>query len=303
MIVCASRRTDIPAFHPEWMMNRLRAGYALVRNPVHRTTVHRVDLTPANVDCIVFMTKNPRPMIPFLDELNGMNIRYIFHVTVTPYDGDIEPGVPSKADIADSFRMLSDAIGRDRVVWRYDPVMFNDRITPEYHKRKFETLCRELSEHTGRCTFSFLEMYGKLSGESTLRAPLPSEKEEFGAAAGEIAERYGVALTHCCPDADLSRYGIRKRGCIDRETLLSLGIPFDDRPAGLRDRCMCVRNIDIGCYDTCVHDCVYCYANSKTADRKKEVYDPAGEMLGGTVGEGDSIVGLRSRNVLRLSDL
>ncbi|MDR3282566.1 MAG: DUF1848 domain-containing protein [Candidatus Methanoplasma sp.] len=306
MIICASRRTDVPAFHSEWMMNRLRAGYALVRNPVHRTTVHRVDLTPANVDCMIFMTKDPRPMMPFLDELDEMRLRYLFHVTVTPYGKDIEPGVPSKADVADAFRSLSERIGRKNVVWRYDPVMFNDKITPEYHGRKFETLCSELAEHTDRCAFSFLDMYGKLSGFSDrglLRASLRSEKEAFGEAVGETARRHGVALTHCCPDVDLSKYGIQKRGCIDRETMLSLGIPFDDRPAAIRDGCMCIRNIDVGCYDTCMHDCIYCYANSKTKDRKREVYDPAGELLCGTVGDKDSVTCLRSRTVMRLSDV
>lgn len=78
MIISASRRTDIPAFHSEWMMNRLRAGYALVRNPVSRTTVHRVDLTRGNVDCIVFMTKDPGPMVDNMREIARMGHTALF---------------------------------------------------------------------------------------------------------------------------------------------------------------------------------------------------------------------------------
>ena len=91
MIICASRRTDIPAFHSEWMMNRLRAGTVLVRNPMSRNLIHRVDLTRRNVDCILFMTKDPRPMVPHLREIGSMGHMYVFQVTMTPYGPSLEP--------------------------------------------------------------------------------------------------------------------------------------------------------------------------------------------------------------------
>ena len=101
MIICASRRTDIPAFHAEWMVNRLRAGYCLVRNPVYRQLVYRVDLTRRNVDAIVFISKDPRPMVPYLKEIGSMGHMYMFQITINPYGRDLEPGVPFKADVAD----------------------------------------------------------------------------------------------------------------------------------------------------------------------------------------------------------
>ena len=114
MIICASRRTDIPAFHSEWMMNRLRAGYVLVRNPVSRTTVHRVDLTRGNVDAILFITKDPGPMVPHLREIASMGHTALFQVTLTPYGRDLEPGVRFKADINDSCVEVSERIGRQQ---------------------------------------------------------------------------------------------------------------------------------------------------------------------------------------------
>jgi hypothetical protein len=306
MIICASRRTDIPAFHSEWMMNRLRAGYALVRNPVHRSTVYRVDLTPKNVDCIVFITKDPGPIITHLDEIDAMHLNYIFQITVTPYGKDVEPGVRSKADIADSFRQLSDRVGKKRTVWRYDPVIFNEKFDIGYHERKFETLCCEFQGYTGRCTFSFLDMYDKLEsslGPDVLRSATEEEVDSFGRMISKVSERYGIVPSYCCAKHDLSEYGIKPRGCIDRDMMMSLGMPFEEMSAPIRKGCKCVKNIDIGGYDTCDHDCIYCYANRNTAEsRKKKVYDPASEMLHGTVGPGDEIVELSARTALRLSD-
>ncbi|MBQ5397217.1 MAG: DUF1848 family protein, partial [Candidatus Methanomethylophilus sp.] len=123
MIISASRRTDIPAFHMEWMMNRLRAGYCLVRNPMVANVVYRIDLDPKNVDAIIFVTKNPAPVIPHLKEIASMGHLPLFQVTITPYGRDIEPEVPFKADVADAFKTISERIGADRMIWRYDPII------------------------------------------------------------------------------------------------------------------------------------------------------------------------------------
>ncbi|MCL1978580.1 MAG: DUF1848 domain-containing protein, partial [Methanomassiliicoccaceae archaeon] len=121
MIICASRRTDIPAFHAEWLMNRIRGGYALVRNPVARNVVYKVDMQPRNVDLLMLMTKDPRPMTPYISELKEMGMNIGFQITITPYGRDIEPRVPDKADAIEAFRTISGMIGKERTVWRYDP--------------------------------------------------------------------------------------------------------------------------------------------------------------------------------------
>lgn len=304
MLISASRRTDIPAFHMEWMMNRLRAGYCLVRNPMVKNLVYRINLSPKDVDALVFITKNPKPAIPYLKEIAAMGYLALFQVTITPYGKDLEPGVPFKADVADSFREISSRIGADRMIWRYDPVIFNDYIDLGYHRRKFELLCRELEGYTRRCTFSFLDMYGKLRGkEDLLRSITFSEMDSMAEMMVPIAKRYGMELSYCCAKHDLSEFGIEPRGCIDRRMMRALDIPFEEYDVPLREGCRCVKNIDIGSYDTCMHNCVYCYANRREGeDRYEKVYDPEGEMLYGSLMPEDKVILLKGREIPRLGD-
>lgn len=303
MIVSASRRTDIPAFHSEWFMNRLRAGYAMVRNPISRNVVHRVDLTRSNVDCIVFMTKNPMPMESRLREVSAMGHMYIFQVTLTPYGRGIEPNVPFKADVNDCCVRIADRIGRDRMVWRYDPVAYGPGISLDYHKRKFTMLCGEVSQWTDRCIFSFLDLYGKLGSEFPLHPPSRSESLEFMRMVVEVAEDHGLMISHCCGDS-LGVDGISGRACFDRETFRSLNIPYELADNHLREGCSCVRSIDVGDYDTCFHDCIYCYANRpRNGARMSRVYNPQSEMLYGTVSETDLVIDIKGRNACRIDDL
>ena len=303
MIISASRRTDIPAFHMEWMMNRLRAGYCLVRNPMVANVVYRIDLDPKNVDAIIFVTKNPAPVIPHLKEIASMGHLALFQVTITPYGRDIEPEVPFKADVADAFKTISERVGADRMIWRYDPIILNDRMGVDYHRRKFELLCRELEGYTHRCTFSFLEMYGKLHNRPELRSVTFAEMDAMVEMMVPIAERYGMKLSYCCAKHDLSRFGIEPRGCIDRQMMRTLDIPFEEMDTPLRVGCRCVKNIDIGSYDTCLHNCIYCYANGRSREqRRMKDYDPEGEMLYGTLSPEDTVVPLKGRDVPKLEE-
>ena len=306
MIICASRRTDIPAFHSEWMMNRLRAGYVLVRNPVSRTTVHRIDLTRRNVDCIIFMSKDPRPMVPHLREIAGMGHMTLFHITLTPYGRDIEPGVPFKADVSDACEEIAGRICRDRMVWRYDPVILNRGISLEYHRRKFEMMCREASRWTDRCVFSFVDVYGKLirlEESGTIRRVLPAEQDAFVRMASEVARDHGITLSHCCGDRDFSGFGVERRACFDTGTMRSLDIPYETQSSPLREGCTCVKSIDIGEYDTCGHGCVYCYAGHRDADpSRRRLYSDDTELLWGAVMPRDTVTDLPGRDATRLSD-
>lgn len=302
MIVSASRRTDIPAFHSEWFINRLRAGYAMVRNPVSRNVVHRVDLSRSNVDCIVFLTKNPMPMENRLGEVSRMGHMYLFQVTLTPYGRDIEPNVPFKADVNDCCVRIADRIGRDRMAWRYDPVAYRPGMSLEYHRRKFTMLCGEASKWTDRCIFSFLDPYGKLGSDFPLRLPSRAEGMEFVRMAARVADDHGIVLSHCCGDA-FGIEGVSGRACLDRETFRSLNIPYELSDNPLRDGCRCVRSIDIGDYDTCLHDCTYCYANrAHRGSRMARVYNPHSEMLYGTVSEDDVVVDVGGRDAYRIDD-
>lgn len=306
MIICASRRTDIPAFHAEWLMNRIRGGYALVRNPVARNVVYKVDMQPRNVDLLMLMTKDPRPMTPYISELKEMGMNIGFQITITPYGRDIEPRVPDKADAIEAFRTISGMIGKERTVWRYDPVILNGRMDIEYHRKEFSTLCAELSEHAGRCIFSFVELHkklGRLREDGTLRGISEEEARRIGMAFSETARDNGIELDLCCSGYDLSEYGISARACVGKEQMRSWGVPFEEVQTPIRERCTCVKNIDIGEYDTCDHDCIYCYANRSTDGiRKQKRYDPEGEMLSGRLRESDVVIELASRKNTKITD-
>ena len=158
MIISVSRRTDIPSYYSEWLFNRLNAGYAYVRNPMNPHRISEVSLSPDVVDGIVFWTKNPTPMLNRLHELQDYT--YYFQFTLTPYGADVEKNIPSKNDIViPTFQKLSSMIGKERVVWRYDPILLNDKYTMQYHMKYFRVLCDKLADHTEKCTISFLDLY------------------------------------------------------------------------------------------------------------------------------------------------
>ena len=158
MIISASRRTDVPMYYADWLFNRIRAGYAYVRNPVNPRQVSRVSLEPEAVDGIVFWTKNPAPMLDRLDALK--EYMYYFQFTLTSYGQDVERHIPHKGKgVIPAFQRLSDSIGPQRVIWRYDPIFLSPVYPLEYHIRWFEILARKLVPYTRKCIVSFLDFY------------------------------------------------------------------------------------------------------------------------------------------------
>lgn len=301
-----SRRTDVPAFHFDWFMNRVRAGYALVRNPVCRTVVHRVPLTPRDVDMFVFISKDPRPALPHLRELKDMGYEMSFQVTVNPYGRDLEPNVPDCGAVARAVRDISGILGRERVLWRYDPVVFSDMYDIGYHRESFERIAAMLDGYTDRCISTFLDVYDKhapLFGSGRLREVTEEERSAFLRMAVPAAEEHGMEMSTCCTETDYSAYGAVSRPCVDPKDLRAWGIPYEPQTNPVRTGCRCVRSVDIGAYDTCRHDCLYCYANRADGGRRSgRTYDPDSEMLMGSVGPEDVITDVRGRTSARLSD-
>lgn len=302
MIISASRRTDIPAFHSEWMMNRLREGRLMVRNPGFRGVVYDVDVSPGNVDAIFFLTKDPSPMVRMVDEIAEMGHMPFFQVTMTGNGKAIEPGVPDVKRVADAFRRISGSIGADRMVWRYDPVLLSGSVSPEDHAERFSEICSLLEGCTGRCIFGFFEPHAKLGekiASGLLREASAQEKKEVAAALLPIARSAGMELTSCCSGPVLEGTGVRDTGCIDESTVRRFNIPFTKYTVPQREGCTCVKTLDVGTYGTCFHDCVYCYANPASPGRRRS--DPGSIMLGDSVTEGDEIIRLGKRQK-RLSD-
>ena len=119
VIISASRSTDIPAFFAKWFINRLEAGYCVWYNPFNQKPSY---ISFAQCKVVVFWTKNPKPLIPLLYELDERGIRYYFQFTLNDYEKEgFEPNVPSVAQRIETFKELSKLIGKERVIWRFDP--------------------------------------------------------------------------------------------------------------------------------------------------------------------------------------
>jgi hypothetical protein len=297
MIVSASRRSDIPAFYGEWLLNRLRAGEVLVRNPMQSKQVSRILLTPQTVDALVFWTKNPENFLPHLTEIDALGYTYYFLFTLTPYDAMLEPGVPEKGKIVEVFRRLSHLIGPERVVWRYDPVVLTDRVTPAWHVHAFSRLAGELSGYTERCIISFLDDYRKIRSRMRHICYALPDKALMGELAGyfaDAADKQGIALFTCSHDIDLSCHGILHSRCIDADLVEHISgrrLLRIKKASSQRHACGCVESRDIGSYNTCNHGCLYCYAVSSQAKAcaARQAHDPLSPMLCDTL-NGDEVI-------------
>lgn len=295
MIISASRRTDIPSYYSEWFLNRIKEGYVLVRNPMSKHQISRVNLSPNMVDGIVFWTKNPTPMLKSIHKLK--DYPFYFQFTITPYGKDIEPSLPSKKEtIIPTFKYLSDMIGPQRMVWRYDPILINKKYSIEYHTDTFEKMAKLLHKYTRKCTVSFIDDYKNIR-KSTKTLKMfdidDLKKRIIARNISEIAHAYNLTIDTCAEEIDLNEYGIKHAKCIDplifeeiKGKPLKIGKDKNQRPA-----CGCASSIDIGMYNTCSNGCVYCYANfsSNIVKKNRSIYNPKSPLLCGELSNEDII--------------
>ena len=305
MIISASRRTDIPTYYSEWFFNRLREGYVLVRNPMNARHISRISLSPEAVDGIVFWTKNPVPMLSRLGELEPYP--YYFQFTLTAYGRDVEPNLPGKNGVLiPAFQELSRMAGRERVVWRYDPIFLSDRYTVEYHCRYFRVLAAKLGEYTEKCTVSFLDFYRSTARNMRslhIREMTAAQQREMMERFSEIAGEYGLYIDTCSEAISLEDLGISHASCVDRERLERIGgyRLKVGRDRNQRKECGCAASVDIGAYDTCRNGCLYCYATDSPprAAERVRAHRPDSPILFGTVGPEDVI---REREAVSLRE-
>ena len=292
MIINTGQRTDIPAFYADWFVNRLKAGFVLVRNPYNPRSVTRYRLSPEVVDLIGFCTKNPAPMLPHLDLLRPYG--QYWYVTITPYGKEIEPGVPDKREVLDSFRRLSDTVGPDRMGWRYDPVFISGEYPAERHIRAFEYMAQTLSGYTRTAVISFVDLYEKTKRNFPEVRPVTAEQRlQLGKAFVEIAGQYGMTVRPCGEGDELARFGADCSGCMtvamyEQALGRRLKVP---KTAPARKECACYLGGDIGAYNTCGHLCRYCYANYDAATVRKNLaaHDPESPLLIGRLEPGDQV--------------
>lgn len=246
-------------------MERLKTGVVYVQNPFNQKTVYKVDLNPKVIDFIVFWTKDPEPMLSNLDKIEKLGYHhYYFLFTLNQYKA-LELNVPSLKTRIETFKRLSDRIGADKVIWRYDPVILSDEYSESFHTDKFQKLASELSDYTKSCKTSFLTHYKKIANrlKEMHVEPVDSKtKKRLLLELQQIAKSKDIILELCSEHIE----GIQdlNSGCINKdliEKILSSKLNLA-RDKNQRNNCQCISSIDIGAYNTCNHQCLYCYANS-----------------------------------------
>jgi len=275
-------------------MNRVREGYLYVRNPFNARQFTRVELSPRNVDAIVFWTKNPAPMMRCLDELDERGYRYYFQFTLTGYPPIIEPFVPPVNSLISSFRELSGRVGPDRVVWRFDPVLVSDITGEDTILETFGHIADQIDGCARRVVISFAHFYRSIAHRLSLLEKAARMRfydvtgdeptmRRIAASMAEIAHSHAMEITSCAVKHDLTGEGIAHGKCIDDvliKRVFGITVPVGKDPYQ-RAECGCIRSQDIGQYNTCVHDCIYCYANSnkRQAHLQKLAHDPESPFL------------------------
>jgi hypothetical protein len=294
MIISASRRTDIPALYAEWFMHRIRAGWCLVPNPFNPQQVSHISLKPEDVDVIVFWTRHPHPLLPHLDELDRRGYRYYFQYTLMDNPRLIDPGTPPLDTAVKTFQALADRIGSQRVIWRYDPIVFSQLTGVSFHQRTFEHIAGALQSRTHQCVISLTDVYRKAGirlrrlaaqgVEMVDYTSLPTQRfDELMHALARAARENGMEIVSCAEPADMQAYGIRPGKCVDDDYIrqvFGIEVTHQKDPAQ-RQACGCVVSKDIGMYDSCTLGCVYCYATSsfERARANRARHDPSSPSL------------------------
>ena len=293
-IISASRATDIPAFYAEWFIERLKQGYVKWKNPFNGVPLY---VSFEQTRLIVFWSKNPKPMLQHLNYLDERNINYYFQYTLNDYDNEgIEKGVPKVEARIDTFQQLADCIGKEKVIWRFDPLILTDTVGVDELLRKVENIGNQLQGYTDKFIFSFADIRQYKKVQTNLDKSTTNYCEfddaQMHIIAGELQklnQKWNYEIGTCAEPIPFEQYGIIHNKCIDDDLIIRLFpndkqlmdflgvkiVPPDmfnpvtsiektrnNRDKGQRMFCECIVSKDIGEYNTCPHQCEYCYANT-----------------------------------------
>ena len=295
----------MPNYYSDWFYNRLKEGFLYVRNPMNAHQVSRIDLSPEVVDCIVFWTKNPANMLARMDELK--DYQYYFQFTLTGYGKDVEPGLPDKREtLIPTFQKLSEKVGSQKVIWRYDPIFVSPRYTREYHLKAIEEIAQHLHGYTHKIVISFVDLYAKTQRNTAglqIESLSDQDMTELAKQVVAIAGRHEMEVESCAEVIDLQSVGVKHGSCIDKKLIEEIiGCKLIvNKDKNQREECRCYESVEIGAYNTCKNGCRYCYANFNDTMVREcvKAYDIDSPLLCGQVGPDDKIT---ERKVKSLKD-
>jgi DNA repair photolyase len=240
VIISASRATDIPAFHSRWFINRLEKGYVRWENRFSPANPKYISLE--NVRLIVFWTKNPAPIIPHLEVIERKNLNFYFQYTLNDYESEkLEQAVPPLKQRIEIFKRLSERIGKERVIWRFDPLLLAEQMSVDDLLGKVRNIGNQLARHTDKLVFSFADVFNYPRVKANLIKDsdyfnetnihfaefTTDKKNEMAVGLRDLLNEWRTinpdfTMATCAEDVDLERYGIAHNKCIDDELMIRL---------------------------------------------------------------------------------
>ncbi len=270
-IISVSRRTDIPAFYGEWFYNRIQQGYAIYINPFNYSQKIKVSLKKEEVTAFVFWSKNFKPFLPILKKIEN-DYNSIFHFTITGLPKLFEPNVIDTKLAIETFKLMSRLYGKRRMLWRFDPIIISSITEEKQILHNFESIASRLEGYTERCYINFLDFYKKVyrnfdpiikRDKLVINDITLEKKKSIANKLSLIAEKYGITI-YACSNEELVTDKIKKGHCVDAELIKDIFNIQEELPkiVPTRPECGCYFSRDIGTYNTCPHNCTYCYANN-----------------------------------------
>lgn len=233
LIVSASRSTDIPAFYADWFFHSLEKGYSIWTNPFNGVKSY---VSFKNMRFIVFWSKNPRPLLPYLHILKERNIKCYVQYTLNNYEKEKLEKIPSLDMRIETFKLLVEELGKSAVIWRFDPMILTDDISIDDLLLKVQSIGDELKDYTEKLVFSYadISMYRKVKLNLEVNG-IPyheweiDQMEEFAdkLSAMNRARGWNLQLATCGEKIDIYKYGILHNRCIDGDLITRLA--WDDK--------------------------------------------------------------------------
>lgn len=294
MLINVGLRTDIVNHYTDWLYRRFREGFAYSRNPLFPSKVIRYELTPDKVDAVLFCSKNYEPALSRLHEITD-HYNTLFYYTVTPYGKDLEPNIPEREDRIRTLKALSDLVGRQRLIWRYDPILITRKYSVDYHLEAFAELASKISPYVSRCIFHFVEIFPNLHLYlPNIRQISAVDKNKLAVGLANIAKKNGLILQTCTPDKELRYEGVLMGTCTTLNMIgLANSCSFREIPhKGNKRGCSCIESRDLGWYNTCPNGCRYCNVNHDIDEinRNRSLHDPTSPIIIGHLGKEDTIM-------------
>lgn len=292
MILSIDYRTDIPAFYSKWISNRFEEGYVIFRNPVAPNKVHKVILDNNHIEGIIWCSKNYAPLLPYLDNITD-KFPSVFQYTITGYPKYFEPIVPKVEESIKTIKELAKRYGKEKIIWRYDPILFTEDMKISYHVDNFVSLIEKIYPYCSRVIVNFISSFNRFRQQiDDLVNITNNQKIELLNILANCCKDYGLTLQTCGSGLETHNLeGIEVTGCIDKYTLTQLGINTDYIKSPLPTGCMCFPHTSIGQYNTCMHKCKYCYAsyNFNECEKNYKFHDPNSPLLVGNIRPDDII--------------